>query len=74
MRRTLLLSLLAVASGVLWGLCFGREPLLVAPWIALAPLPLLFSARRPGLLGFLHGLASWWVGLYWIVPTLKTYG
>jgi apolipoprotein N-acyltransferase len=74
MRRTLLLILLAVASGVLWGLCFGREPLLVASWLALAPLPLLFSARRPGLLGFLHGLAAWWVGLYWIVPTLETFG
>jgi apolipoprotein N-acyltransferase len=74
MRRTLLLILLAVASGVLWGLCFARHPLLVASWIALAPLPLLFSARRPGLLGFLHGLAAWWVGLSWIVPTLKTYG
>jgi apolipoprotein N-acyltransferase len=74
MRRTLLLALLAVSAGVLWGLCFGREPLLVASWLALAPLPLLFSARRAGLLGFLHGLAAWWVGLYWIVPTLETYG
>jgi apolipoprotein N-acyltransferase len=66
--------LLAVLSGVLWGLCFSREPFSVASWIALAPFLLLLSSRRPALLGWIHGLAAWMTGLYWIVPTLQTYG
>jgi apolipoprotein N-acyltransferase len=59
---------------VLWGLCFGREPFSLASWIALAPLVLLLSAPRPGRLGWMHGFAAWMTGLYWIVPTLQTYG
>ena len=66
--------LLAAASGVLWGLCFSREPFSVASWIALAPFVLLLSSRRTALLGWIHGLAAWMTGLYWIVPTLQTYG
>jgi apolipoprotein N-acyltransferase len=59
---------------VLWGLCFGREPFSLASWIALAPLVLLLSAPRPGRLGWVHGFAAWMTGLYWIAPTLQTYG
>src|SRR3954452_17773402 len=67
--------LLAASSGVLWGLCFGKSPLSLAAWIALAPLILLLSAApRPGRLGWVHGYAAWMTGLYWIVPTLQTYG
>ncbi|MFL6196701.1 MAG: apolipoprotein N-acyltransferase [Thermoanaerobaculia bacterium] len=66
--------LLAAAGGVLWGLCFSREPFSLASWIALAPLLLLLSAPRPGRLGWVHGFAAWMTGLYWIAPTLRTYG
>jgi apolipoprotein N-acyltransferase len=46
----------------------------VASWLALAPLLLMLSWPRPGRLGWVHGFASWMTGLYWIVPTLQTYG
>ena len=74
MRANLLRFLFAAAGGVLWGLCFSREPLSLASWLALAPLVALLSLPRPGLLGWVHGLASWLTGLYWITPTLVTYG
>jgi apolipoprotein N-acyltransferase len=67
-------ALLAAAGGVLWGLSFAREPLGVASWLTLAPLILLLAHPRAGRLAFLHGLAAWLTGLYWIVPTLITYG
>ncbi|HSK78712.1 MAG TPA: apolipoprotein N-acyltransferase [Thermoanaerobaculia bacterium] len=73
-RRALLFYLLAAAAGILWGLCFGREPLVVASWFALAPLVLFLSSPHAGRLGFVHGFASWWVMLSWIVPTLETFG
>jgi len=73
-RPHLLLLVVALAGGALWGFCFGREPLSVASWLALAPLFFLLSARRAGLLAFLHGLAGWMVGLSWIPGTLVTYG
>jgi apolipoprotein N-acyltransferase len=73
-RSRLLWLLLAAGGGVLWGLCFGRVPLGLGAWLALAPLPLLLGHRRPAALAFLHGLASWETGLYWIVPTLRQYG
>src|SRR4051812_43992987 len=74
MRHPLVRYLLAAASGVLWGLCFGRAPLSVASWIALAPLVLLLAGPHPGRIGWVHGYAAWMTGLYWIVPTLQTYG
>jgi apolipoprotein N-acyltransferase len=75
MTRPAFRYLLAIAGGVLWGLCFGKSPLSLAAWIALAPLILLLSAApRPGRLGWVHGYAAWMTGLYWIVPTLQTYG
>jgi apolipoprotein N-acyltransferase len=73
-RGTLLRYLFAAAGGVLWGLCFSREPLSVASWCALAPLAAMLSWPRAGRLGWVHGLAAWMTGLYWIVPTLQTYG
>jgi apolipoprotein N-acyltransferase len=74
MTHPLFRYLLAASGGVLWGLCFGKDPLSLAAWIALAPLVLLLSAPRPGRLGWVHGYAAWMTGLYWIVPTLQTYG
>lgn len=46
----------------------------MASWIALAPLILMLSWPRPGRLAWVHGFAAWMTGLYWIVPTLQTYG
>ena len=66
--------LVALVSGGLWGLCFGREPFLLAPWMALVPLLLLLGRRRAALLGFFHGLACWLAAIPWIVPTLRDYG
>lgn len=67
--------ILAAAAGVLWACLFGRQPEVVAPWLALAPLLLLFSSSRAsGRLAFVFGFASWMTGLFWIVPTLVTYG
>jgi apolipoprotein N-acyltransferase len=74
MNRPLLRYALAAASGVLWGLCFSREPYSLASWIALAPFFLLLSAPRTALLGWVHGMAAWMTGLYWIAPTLQTFG
>lgn len=65
---------LALVAGALWGLCFGREPLGLAPWAALVPLFFLLNGERPGRWGFLHGLAAWLVSIPWIAPTLETYG
>jgi apolipoprotein N-acyltransferase len=73
-RRLWLTVLLAAASGILWGLQFGREPYSWASWLALAPLVLLLSRPRPFLLGFVHGLAAWLVSLSWIPATLVTFG
>lgn len=74
MKTPVLRYLLAAAAGVLWGLCFSREPLSLASWIALAPFLLLLSGRRTALLGWVHGFAAWMTGLYWIAPTLHIYG
>jgi apolipoprotein N-acyltransferase len=66
---------LALISGGVWGLCFGRSPLLLAPWLALVPfLLLLAKTARPWRIGWLHGVATWCVALPWVVPTLVTYG
>ncbi|MCP4203831.1 MAG: apolipoprotein N-acyltransferase [bacterium] len=67
-------ALLAFAAGALWAFCFGREPLLIAPWLALVPLLLLLAGPRPGLIGWFHGLGFWIVGISWIPATLHTFG
>lgn len=66
--------LLALGGGVVWGLCFGPEPLLVAPWLALTPLLLLLGQPRAGWLGWAHGLAFWLTSIPWIASTLVAYG
>src|SRR5258708_5611709 len=74
MKSSLLQVLFAAPGGVLWGLCFSHEPLSLASWCALAPLIVMLSWPKAGRLGWVHGLAAWMTGLYWIVPTLQTYG
>ncbi len=66
--------ILAVGGGVLWGLQFGRQGHLVTPWWAFAPFLCLLSYRPAGRLGWVHGIATWTVALWWIVPTLRQYG
>ncbi len=65
---------MAAASGALWAACFGRQALMLAPLVALAPLLLLLGTSRPALAGFVHGLVFWAVSIPWIRPTLETYG
>jgi apolipoprotein N-acyltransferase len=65
---------LAVVGGVLWAWQFERQPLLLAPWMALVPLLLLLDGPRPGWLAFAHGLAFWLASIPWIAATLVTYG
>jgi apolipoprotein N-acyltransferase len=72
--RPLLWLLIAAAGGLVWALQFEPRALVVAPWLALAPLVLLLSAQRAGLLAFVHGLVSWLAALSWIPPTLVTFG
>ena len=66
--------LLAVGGGVVWGFAFARQGMLVAPWLALAPLPLLLGRRRPALLGFVWGVATWLTAIPWIARVLHLYG
>ncbi|MEZ5331579.1 MAG: apolipoprotein N-acyltransferase [Thermoanaerobaculia bacterium] len=73
-RRSPLALLLAVAAGCLWAACFRAHALVVAPWAALAPTLTLLWAQRPVRLTFLAGVAYWCAALWWIVPTLVTYG
>ncbi|HVR97999.1 MAG TPA: apolipoprotein N-acyltransferase [Thermoanaerobaculia bacterium] len=74
MKRFLSWTLLAAGGGLVWALCFARQPLSFASWLALAPLLLLLRSPWPGRLAFLHGFVAWMVSLNWIVPTLETYG
>jgi len=66
--------LLALGGGAVWGLCFGQQAWLVAPWLALAPLILLLGQPRAGVLGWLHGMAFWLISIPWIIPTLEIHG
>jgi apolipoprotein N-acyltransferase len=74
MRRWIIGSALASTAGVVWALCFARRPLPWAAWLALAPLILLLRHRHAARLAWLFGLAYWVVAVWWIAPTLRTYG
>lgn len=73
---------LALAAGLLWAACFGKQEMAIAPWIALAPFLYLIARlpagprarRRAAMLGFAHGLGAWTLGIWWIAPTLDTFG
>ncbi len=66
--------LLATAGAFLWSLCFGRQPSLWLPWIALAPVFLLLGRRRAVAWGFLYGICLWLGSMYWISGTLESFG
>lgn len=70
--------LLALLSGALWAFPFAARPAPVAAWLALAPLFLLIdragSGRAAFRLGWLHGVGFWLASVYWIAPTLRTFG
>ena len=76
MKRNLLWLAAAAAGGVLWGLCFGRDPWLLVPWAALVPLVLLLSLpRRLSLAAaWVHGMATWLTAVPWLLHTLTTFG
>jgi len=73
---------LALAAGLLWAACFGKHEMAFAPWSALAPFLYLIArlpagprvTRRAAALGFAHGLGAWTLGIWWIAPTLDTFG
>ena len=67
---------LAILGGVVWGLCFGRDAVTFAPWMALVPLFLVLGAggRRAAWLAYAHGVAFWLTSMSWIAPTMETYG
>lgn len=74
MRSHALRALVAVAAGVLWALCFERQPLSLASWFALAPLYFLLTGPRPVLFVWLHGVVFWLVAVPWIARTLEVFG
>lgn len=62
---------------MVWGLAFAERPWVPLSVVALVPLLLALdgaTGRRAFLLGWLHGIVAWGVGLSWIVETLTTYG
>jgi apolipoprotein N-acyltransferase len=74
MRPSAWRALAALAAGSLWGLCFARDPHALLSLLGLPPLLLLLGGPRPALLGWLHGFAFWLTSIYWIGPTLATFG
>ncbi|MEM1204837.1 MAG: apolipoprotein N-acyltransferase [Acidobacteriota bacterium] len=66
--------LLAVGGGVAWSLCFAAEPLVLLPWLAMAPQVVLLGYRRPAAWGLLYGMAFWLGSMSWIRPTLEVHG
>jgi apolipoprotein N-acyltransferase len=74
-RSSLAITVLAaLVGGALWGLCFSIQPWLPLCAVGLVPLFLLLGQPRAWLLGWLHGIATWSVALFWLVDTLTTYG
>ena len=57
-----------------WGACHAGRPLPGLAVFALVPLFLLLGSRRPAWWGWLHGVSTWCVAVWWIVPTITTYG
>jgi apolipoprotein N-acyltransferase len=64
----------AIAGGVLWAAQFEPRAYVAAPWLAFVPLLLLMGSPRPGLYGWVHGLAYWFASMPWIASTLEVYG
>lgn len=76
MKRTLPWLLTAIVGGVLWGLCFGKQPGTFLSWVALVPLLALLGRprRQAVLLVWLHAAVAWLVSIPWIVHTLGSFG
>jgi len=66
--------LVALAGGAMWGSCFSVRPFLPLCLVGLVPLFLLLGQPRAWLLGWLHGIATWVVAMFWLLDTLTTYG
>lgn len=58
----------------MWGSCFSVRPFLPLCLVGLVPLFLLLGQPRAWLLGWLHGIATWFVAMFWLLDTLTTYG
>ena len=67
-------ALLAIGGAGAWSLCFGRQPSLWLPWVALVPLVLLLGRRRAVLWGWVYAVVLWLGSMYWIAGTLETFG
>lgn len=67
-------ALLALGGALVWSLCFGRQPSVWLPWVALVPLILLLGRRRAVLWGAVYALTMWLGSMYWIAATLESYG
>ena len=67
-------ALLALGGAGLWSLCFGRQPSIWLPWVALVPLVLLLGRRKAVLWGIVYAVAMWLGSMYWIAETLQSYG
>ena len=65
---------LALGGAVAWSLCFGRQPSVWLPWLALVPLMLLLGRRRAVAWGVVYAVALWLGSMYWIAATLASYG
>lgn len=73
-REHLPSALLAFGGAGLWSLCFGRQPSIWLPWVALVPLILLLGRRKALLWGIVYAVAMWLGSMYWIAATLESYG
>lgn len=58
----------------MWGLCFSVRPWLPLCLVGLVPLFLLLGRPKAWLLGWLHGTATWFVAMFWLLDTLTKYG
>jgi apolipoprotein N-acyltransferase len=67
-------ALWAIAGGAAWGGCHAAHPPAGLAVVALTPLFLLLGARRPFLLGWLHGFVAWVAAVPWIAHTITVYG
>ncbi len=73
-REHLTSALLALGGAALWSLCFGRQPSVWLPWVALVPLFLLLGRRKALFWGAVYAVAMWLGSMYWIAGTLESYG
>ncbi len=67
-------ALLALGGAMLFSLCFGRQPSVWLPWVALVPPVLLLGRRKAMFWGVVYALAIWLGSMYWITATLESYG